>query len=394
MKIAYVTMFDATDAKNWSGLDLHIWKSLEMQGAQIRLIGNLRHGRSLARRLRKFWGTRVERRSFLHFWDTTTARQYAANVAERLSATDADVVLSPSPIPLAYLRCRQPRVLWTDATFAGLSATYPEFLPANVCTASVASGREIDRLSLSNCHLAIYSSDWAAQTARQAQPGAAHKVHVVPYGANVDAPRSRQEIEARLAQLGSGPARLLFIGMDWLRKGGNHAVAVAADLNARGLPAVLTLVGATPPPEVCGLPFVRVAGFLDKSTAEGQERLSSLFRASDFLLLPSIAECCAVVLSEACAFGVPVAATDVGGMRTVIQDGVNGRLFGLQAPAAAWADWIVAAIKQPWVYRQTALEAYARYRDRCNWQVAGASVISLMHRRLNAIASADAAGVM
>lgn len=383
MKIAYVTMFDATDPKNWSGLDLHIWKSLEKQGMEIELIGNLRHGRSLARRLRRLWGTRVERRTFLHFWDTATARDYAADVAERLLSTNADVVLCPSPIPLAYLNCPQPRVIWTDATFAGLSSFYPEFLPSNICSASTASGREIDRLSLDNCQLAIYSSDWAAQTAIVVHPEAARKVHVVPYGANLEAVPPDGDIDQILGRRGNKPIRLLFIGMDWIRKGGGQAVDVARELIRRGLPVELTLVGAPPPPEVRGLPFVRMAGYVDKSTADGRTRLSELFKASHFLILTSLAECCAVVLSEACAFGVPVAATDVGGMGTVIRSGINGQLFEVGSPPAQWADWIISIISQPQAYRGVATAALQSYRGRFNWDVAGASVISLMRRRLS-----------
>lgn len=388
MKIAYVTMFDANDARNWSGLDLHIWKSLEMQGIEIKLIGNLRHGRSLSRRLRKFWGTRIERRAFLHFWDTATARDYAADVADRLPQTNADVVLSPSPIPLAYLKCPQPRVLWTDATFTGLANFYPEFLPSTVCSASTTSGREIDRLSLDNCQLSIYSSDWAAQTALVANPRAAQKVHVVPYGANMEALPADQDIDGILDRRGNSSIKLLFIGMDWHRKGGDHAVSVATELSARGLPVELTVVGAPPPPEVGRLPFVRVAGYLDKSTAEGRTQLSELFRGSHFLILPSLAECCAVVLSEACAFGVPVAATNVGGMGTVIQNGVNGRLFSLNAPAAEWADWIASIAGQPDSYRQLASTAIETHKDRFNWQAASASVVSLMQRHLSPVSDA------
>src|SRR5258705_2977640 len=111
MKIAYVTLFDATDVRNWSGTDLHIWRSLEAQGAKIELIGNLSHGRSAARKLRNLWSKYVERREVLQFWDVATSRSYCKDAEARLRDSDADIVLSPSPIALAFLDCAQPKCL-------------------------------------------------------------------------------------------------------------------------------------------------------------------------------------------------------------------------------------------------------------------------------------------
>lgn len=388
MKVAYVTIFDATDVRNWSGLDFHIWKALEAEGADIELIGNLSHGRSVGRKLRKLLGTHIERRSFLHVWDVDTARDYARDVADRVSASRPDVILSPSPIPLAYLTSSAPRVLWTDATFAGLASFYPEFLPQNVSRGTTRSGREMDRHSLRNCDLLIYSSDWAAKTARSEYPSCADKLHVVPYGANIEVRHTAVDVENWARERSGTSLRLLFIGMDWERKGGAHAVSVVAALNAKGIPAELIAVGAMPPPEVRCLPFVRALGVIDKSTIDGRDSINELLRTSHFLILPSLAECCAVVLAEACAFGIPIIATDVGGMGTIVQPEFNGRLFKLGCDTEIWVEWISATLARPAHYLEMSLSAFADYERRLNWSVAARTVLSLICEKVKSTAGA------
>ena len=68
-------------------------------------------------------------------------------------------------------------------------------------------------------------------------------------------------------------------------------------------------------------PWCRYDGFVDR--AELKERLS---RASG-LILPSLEDNCPMVVLEAMAAGVPVAAAAVGGVPDLIEDGVTGFLF-------------------------------------------------------------------
>lgn len=56
----------------------------------------------------------------------------------------------------------------------------------------------------------------------------------------------------------------------------------------------------------------------------------SLFKQCDLVLLPSRNEVFGYVAVEALAIGRPVIATDVGGLRDIVQDGVNGRVVPLE----------------------------------------------------------------
>jgi glycosyltransferase involved in cell wall biosynthesis len=56
--------------------------------------------------------------------------------------------------------------------------------------------------------------------------------------------------------------------------------------------------------------------------------------AADVFVLPSHWEACSLAAQEAMALGVPVVATDVGGMPELITDGISGRLVPPADPAA------------------------------------------------------------
>jgi len=59
-----------------------------------------------------------------------------------------------------------------------------------------------------------------------------------------------------------------------------------------------------------------------------------LLRGFDVFVLSSLSEGYSMALLEACAAGLPVVATDVGGNREIVRDGVNGRLVPASDPAA------------------------------------------------------------
>ena len=54
-----------------------------------------------------------------------------------------------------------------------------------------------------------------------------------------------------------------------------------------------------------------------------------------------------MVLTEACASGLPIVATDVGGVREAVRNGENGLLVPYRADADVWAAAILSLIEDP-----------------------------------------------
>jgi glycosyltransferase involved in cell wall biosynthesis len=224
--------------------------------------------------------------------------------------------------------------------------------------------------ALSRCTLAIYTSDWAAQAAINIYGIAPSKVKVVPWGANIECDRTIDDISRMLKSRASNTCKLLFIGVDWIRKGGNIAIEVAKELNKIGLKTELTIVGYQPPINEPFPPFVNPLGYINKSTEEGLNKINKLLADSHFLILPSQAECYGHVLCEANSFGVPCISTNVGGIPTVIKDDLNGKLFSKDASIAEYCKYISKLFDNYSQYERLALDSFNEYQTRLNWSVA------------------------
>jgi glycosyltransferase involved in cell wall biosynthesis len=69
-----------------------------------------------------------------------------------------------------------------------------------------------------------------------------------------------------------------------------------------------------------------------------------LLTGMDVFALSSASEGYSIALLEACAAGLPIVATDVGGNREIVRDGVNGRLVPA-ADVAALATALIALLR-------------------------------------------------
>jgi len=376
MKIAYITTDDGTDINNWSGSGYYIPLSLKNQSLSVEYIGSLRERYlRLSNRKERFYD-RFFHKTYLRDREPLILKDYARQVRERLSSLDADIVLSPGTIPIAYLKCNQPIVFWTDCTFAGMINFYPEF--SNLCKETIKNGNAMEQSALERCKLAIYSSDWAAESAIANYKVNPSKVKVVPLGANIECDRNIDDIKALLQSRPSDKCKLLLLGVDWFRKGGNVALEVTKQLNEAGVSTELTVVGSQPIIDGSLPSYVKVLGFISKSTTEGKQQLDRLLAESHFLILPSTADCTPIVFCEANSFGVPCISTNVGGIPTVIKDGLNGKLFSKNAEIAEYCKYISDIFSNYSQYQCLALSSFNEYQTRLNWSVAAKTVKTLL----------------
>ena len=375
MKIAYTTHFSADDVHSWSGTIYYIREALRQAGAEISTIDGLTEKGRVSGRLLELAYQHLAGKTFIRYRRPSTLDAYARQVETALGKAPADVVFSPSCFPIARMKPGTPTVFWADACFAGMIDFYP--YTSNLCRRTIREGNQTEQDALDRCSLAIYSSDWAARTALEHYKIDPAKVKVVPYGANIETGRTRNEVLASLESRPTDRCELLFIGVEWERKGGDIALETALELNRRGLPTRLHVVGCDPPAKAPN--FVIRHGFVSKKTPEGRARLDDLLAHSHFLIVPSRAECYGLVFAEASSYGLPSLAADVGGIPTVVTNGVNGQLFPLAARGHEFADHVVGLLQNPTAYRELALHAHEEYEGRLNWQTAGAAVKNLLN---------------
>lgn len=385
MKVAYVTTYDifnrnSLPAKSLLGLweaGQHISKNLTDISTSVDYIGPLNKKKSLLTRAKWSFYRHVYKKDYYRWAEPLIVKDYAKQVTQKLLHSDSDIVLCPeNVIPIAYLQCKQPIVLWTDSTLSSLINFYPYM--SNLCKETIKNVGVIEATALNRCSLAIYPSEWAAQNAIQMYGISPSKVKVVPWGANLECKRTAEDIRTIVESRVKSPCKLLFFGMDWFRKGGNVALEAAQELNKMGLETELTVVGCHPIIPGSLPKFVKVLGFIDKFTQEGEAQINQLLADCHFLILPSQAECYGIVFCEANSFGVPCLATNVGGIPTVVQDNLNGKIFPLTASALDYCNYIFSLMKNYDEYKKLALSSFEQYQSRLNWPVAVQTVKQLM----------------
>ncbi len=169
----------------------------------------------------------------------------------------------------------------------------------------------------------------------------------------------RQGVDPQLFRPNGGPPtdpptfRVISIG--WLRwvKGFEWGVEAIRKVVDAGVPVEFTIVGNDPKDEV-GEPGERqriVHTAADAGLAENvrlverapSREVARLLQASHVLLVPSLDEGLPTVVLEAMASGVPVVATDCGGVSEALTDGVEGFIVPRRDP-----DAMAAALIRLW----------------------------------------------
>jgi glycosyltransferase involved in cell wall biosynthesis len=377
MKLTCVSTYDARDATAFGGRCYYKLRAIHAIVEEMKFIGPLKYRiLSPVLRAKRQYYKRVAHQLYFPLRDSMLVHYYSKQITARLRTMDSDIILSPvSPgsQPVAFVECKQPIVIWTDATFAGtLDLHYKD---ASICAESIKDGVENERAALDRAKLIIYYTTWAAQSAIQAYNLDPAKVAVIPPGAWLEGSPNLEEAAELVAARPSDCCRLLFIGMNWVNKGGAVALEVAKRLNTDGLRTELTIVGCTPEQLREPLPdFVRVAGYINRASQQGSEQFEALLRNSHFLLLPSRFEAMGLVFCEACAFAVPCLATDVGGIPDIVRNDVNGRLFPLNSDIAEYCKFVHDIMSDTPKYRELSLSSYNEYQRRLNTKTAAAEV--------------------
>ncbi len=179
------------------------------------------------------------------------------------------------------------------------------------------------------------------------------RIDVMPPGVDhtLFSPGDRAAARAALG-LGAGPV-LLFVGRIQPLKGLDAAVETLAELDRAGRAgARLLAVGGTSGPEGAreldrvaeSIRRLGLTGRVDFVPPQPHHRLSAYYRAADVCLVPSRSESFGLVALEAAACGTPVVASDVGGLRTLVDHGRTGYRVDGRSPRelAAAAEVILA----------------------------------------------------
>ena len=155
-------------------------------------------------------------------------------------------------------------------------------------------------------------SNWTKQSFVEDYGCPEESVAVIPPGVDLD----NFAIGDRNHEL----PRILFVGGDFKRKGGDLLLEVFRS-RLRGR-AELVLVTPADVPEEPGVTVHR-------NLSSTSPLLGELYRTSDLFVLPTRADCYALVCMEALAAGLPLVTTRVGGLPDMVREGETGHLMDI-----------------------------------------------------------------
>ena len=369
LDIAVVSAADPQDRRTWSGSTFFMVSALQRHVGRVDFIGPMSiPGQKVKEKLAR-WFQRISGTRSYPFRTPAAAKYFADQVSHRLSGRSYDLIFAPAAsVEIAYLETDIPIVYISDATFALMQEVYPIF--SSMAAKSVAAEDFFERSIQQKARLLLYPSQWAAESAVADYGTAAERVRVIPFGANLDREPERRAV---LGKKIADKVKMLFLAKEWDRKGGSIALDTLRSLTEMGIDAELIVCGIRPPAEV-GHPRMTVIPYLDKNVRQDRQRFEQILSESHLLLLPTRTECYGIVFCEANAYGLPVFATRVGGVPTIVQDGQNGYLLPLEAGGKDFAARIAKTVSDRNQYRALNRGARERYEQVLNWDAWGRAV--------------------
>lgn len=231
----------------------------------------------------------------------------------------------------AFSKITKPIIYHSDATFELANNYYYH----NIVQWNVLQAEEIEKKALKNSAWHLSSSLWREKSVTNHYGIPKEKCAVLEYGTCID----KQNIQP--TGYNGKILHLLFMGVDWERKGGDIAVETTKLLNQFGIKTILTIIGIKKEPISCkGKKYINFVGYLNKNIPSQYHKMKDILQNTDILLLPTKAECSAVVFCEAAYYGIPVVTFDTGGVGNYVVNNVNGIRLPLGSSPQIFAEAI------------------------------------------------------
>jgi glycosyltransferase involved in cell wall biosynthesis len=268
-----------------------------------------------------------------------------------------------------FLRCHQAfgvvPYFYIDATLGEYFNDYYAFDTAKIDETAMRQALALEREGYASCHkIVVMSKRSAAYIVRQYDVPA-DKVHIVPPGANIP--------ERLLASLDNRPERWIttdsrrlvigFIGLYPERKGLPTIAEAVRLLKQSGYDVLLNVIGNCPP-EIAQQDGIAYFGLVDKRV--DIDRFIEIVGHVDVGCMLSRAELTGIALLEFLRMGVPVIATDVGGIPDVLELGA-GQLVSPEISADDLAQRLACLIDEPDQMAELKQNAW-RQRRNASWR--------------------------
>jgi len=249
---------------------------------------------------------------------------------------------------------------------------------------SIRHAIDVQRRVLHSSHHIFVLTEWCRQSMIEDFQLDPDKITVVYAGANLRIPEGVSEAtEQRIDR------ETLFVGIDWIRKGGPLLIEAFRKVRAKLPDATLRIVGCNP--HLHHEPGVIVEGYLDKRDPKQYEKLAKFYLRANCFCLPSQFDPFPNVIIEAASVGMPSVAVDNGSRREAVLDGVTGALAA-EPTADSVAGAMIRVLENPAKCREMGEAARRHAADHFTWERVVAKIADVVRGTEKPAAVAAAAG--
>jgi glycosyltransferase involved in cell wall biosynthesis len=382
LKIGIITAEDPADKKSWSGTYYRMSEALKNEFTTVVHLGPVKLSRFnsflmktqilLSYALHKL----MYNKNFNIRHNFILSKYHGKYFDQKLRQLDVDVVFAPTASSeIALLKTDIPICYFSDATFSLMSNYYGAY--SNLSEKSRKESNDIQQKALSRSVTKVYPSQWALDSS--VKDYGSKNTFLIKMGANIDEDPDEQCLQKDY----ESTINILFVGVDWKRKGGDIALETVEKLVKKGHDVQLTVCGCIPPLKH---PKMTVVPFLNKNKKEDMDRFKELFNQAHLFFMPTRSECYGIVFCEANAYGIPVITTDTGGVPSVVENGVNGHMLPISAGSDEYVTLIENIISDKDVLKKMSVASREKYLNELNWNNWGKEmkkVLLTTHRLAN-----------
>ncbi len=254
-----------------------------------------------------------------------------------------------------------PHFIYTDHTHLE-NLKYPAWTAATPFSREWA---ELEKSAYHNASMVFTMSENISRSLVQEYGCPLQRIACVYAGSNVSAPAweiiDRGRFHAK---------NILFVGIDWERKGGPILLEAFRLLRDAHPDAALTIVGCSPRIHQAG---VHVVGRVPLTQVAGYYRTASIF------CLPTLNEPFGLVFLEAFSYGLPIVATRIGAIGEIVQDGESGYLVAPQS-ADELADRLKRLLDDPLLCERFGSRGRDWVGRRYSWDATGSRIAAHIER--------------
>ena len=365
MKIGIISRSNLDDRLYWSGAINSVYTNLKKNKKfKITKIDKLNNTLRKIVAIKRDFVKYILSTKYDESYNDLVSKNFGYQIEKKLTNKKFDFLLAFDSSLIAHLKTKIPIILWTDLLYSDYYEHY--FNKERISKKTKKSIYNIEKLALIKCNRVFISSEWAIKKAKRKYPNISQKFKLLEFGPSLECNYNRKFIRKKIKERSNTRLNLITLSVNWRRKGIDKILSINKIINKKGINTKLTILGIKE--KKIKLKNVNVVNFINKNKKNGEKKISNYLLKNHFHLLLSNAEAYGIALIEANSRGLPNIALKVGGMKHIVKNNVNGKLFNNNSDLNKISNYIIKTFLDKKKYENFCLSSYDEYNKNFSYK--------------------------